>query len=362
MKRAIDALIGSLPSRLNLAAKAALMHRDGRIVGITAPGAAPSMARSIDAVRQFFGASWTDGDVAVLNDPDRGATHVCQLTAVAAIYRAGAIDGWAALRANALDFGGWHPGGYSPQAVDRWAEGARFEPARILLADKARREVVDLLALNSRTPKATRHLALQLAHGALSLGRSESPRPWEERYAAELSQVRRRIGALPRQTAEGSVDIAVPQGAASPGRIAVTISPAEERLKILVAAPSVSARPVNLGQAMSEDIVATAVAASLDMAHFETGALASVLDVQIAPGMAAARLPACVGLGRETTGAALFNACAGALARLGGRDQAGTMAKQWLDQEVIGALDWASGRLGAPAVSALLATETEVPA
>src|SRR5690242_13024036 len=104
MKRAIEAFLSSVPSRLNLAAKAAVMSVDGRIVRITSPAAAASMARSIAAVRESFGERWSDGDVAVLNDPDRGATHVCQLTAVAAIHRKGAIQGWAALRANAIDF------------------------------------------------------------------------------------------------------------------------------------------------------------------------------------------------------------------------------------------------------------------
>lgn len=359
MKSVIEGFRASIGSRLNLAEKAAVMDGEGQIVGISAPGSAASMGRAVDSTREFFGPRWAEGDVAVLNDPDRGATHVCQLTAVAPIYQRSSIVGWAALRANAFDLGGWHAGGYSPQAVDRWAEAARFEPAKILLGGKVRREVVDLLSLNSRTPKATRRLALQLAEHALKLAKSESPVEWQASFAAELSRVHSAIALLSGQMAQASAEIAVPEGWTTPGRISVRMSHMADQLRVEVASPSVSPRPLNLCRATSEDVIASAIATCLGLADLQTGALAAALDVQIADGMAAARLPACVGIGRETTGAALFDACSRAAAQLVGRAAAGS-AKDWLKAEVIGELDWSTGRLGAKTTAALLATETEV--
>ena len=337
MKSVIDQFGASLPFTYNLAAKAAVVSND-RVLWATDAGSAPSMARSVAAAREFFGARWQTGDVCVSNDPDRGATHVCQLTAVAPLRN----NTWGVMRANLPDVGGWCPGGYSPQAIDRWAEGARFEPAKLLLAGKVRREVADLLSLNSRTPNATRRLALALAEAVLKLEPADS-------YAADLARAR---AAINGKQGTGTAAITTPAGIASPGEIAVRIAPRGDKLAVEVTAPAVSPAPINLSEAASRDIVVSALATALGLDTLQSGALVELVEVKLG-GLLAARVPACVGIGRETSGAALYAAC---LRALGGNEKA------WRMRDAAGEVDWSTGRLSAKSVAALLAAERQVNA
>ena len=336
MKSVIDQFRASLPFSFNLAAKAAVVSND-RVLWASDAGCAASMARSVAAARDFFDTRWQMGDVSISNDPDRGATHVCQLTAVAPLRN----STWGVMRANLPDVGGWCPGGYSPQAIDRWAEGARFEPAKLLLAGKVRREVADLLSLNSRTPTATRRLALALADAVLKLEPADA-------YAADLARARAAIGG---HQGTGSAAITTPAGIASPGEIAVRAESKAGKLAIEVKAPAVSPAPINLGEAASRDIVLSAVASALGL-ELQSGALVELVDIRLS-GLLAARVPACVGIGRETSGAALYAAC---MRALGGKETT------WRMRDAAGEVDWATGQLSAKSVAALLAAERQVNA
>ena len=336
MKSVIDQFRASLPFSFNLAAKAAVVSND-RVLWASDAGCAASMARSVAAARDFFGTRWQMGDVSISNDPDRGATHVCQLTAVAPLRN----NTWGVMRANLPDIGGWCPGGYSPQAIDRWAEGARFEPAKLFLAGKVRREVADLLSLNSRTPMATRRVALALAEAVLKLEAADV-------YAADLARAR---AAIANKQGTGSAAITTPAGIASPGEIAVRTESKSGKLAIEVKAPAVSPAPINLGEAASRDIVLSAVASALGL-ELQSGALVELVDIKLG-GLLAARVPACVGIGRETSGAALYAACKRAL---GGKETT------WRMGDAAGEVDWATGQLSAKSVAALLAAERQVNA
>jgi N-methylhydantoinase B/oxoprolinase/acetone carboxylase alpha subunit len=338
MKSVIEQFRASLPFTYNLAPKAAVVSNDDRVVWASDAANAPSMARSVAAAREFFGTRWRAGDVSVSNDPDRGATHVCQLTAVAPLGK----DRWGVMRANLPDVGGWCPGGYSPQAVDRWAEGARFEPAKLFLAGKARREVADLLSLNSRTPNATRRLALALGEAVLSL----EP---QDMYGSDLARAR---AAIAGKQGTGSAAITTPAGIASPGEVAVRIASKGSKLAIEVTAPAVSPAPINLGEAASRDIVMSAVAAALGLDSLQSGALVELVEVKLG-GLLAARVPACVGIGRETSGAALYAAC---MRAFGGSE------KVCRTRDAAGEVDWSTGRLDAKSVAALLAAERQANA
>jgi N-methylhydantoinase B/oxoprolinase/acetone carboxylase alpha subunit len=353
MKSAIEQFRASLPFTFNLAAKAAVVSNEGRVLSVSG-GCAPSMARSIAAARDFFGERWQAGDVSISNDPDRGATHVCQLTAVAPLYRQDQVIAWGALRSNVVDLGGWCPGGYSPQAIDRWAEAARFEPAKLLLGGKVRREVADILSLNSRTPKATRRVALSLAESVLRL----DPRA-SNSHGADLARARAALDALGAKEGHGNAPITVPAGMTSPGEIAVRLIAGKGRLKLEATAPAASSHPINLGEAASRDIVLAAVSAMLGLQTLQSGALLELVDVQLG-GLLAARVPSCVGIGRETSGAALYAACAKAAAGIAGRTASGDST--WLNEELAGEIDWTTGQLSAKSAAALLAAESQVKA
>src|ERR671916_3287886 len=64
-----------------------------------------SMPASVAAVRERLGAL-ADGDVAIVNDPFAGGTHLPDVTVVTPVFHAGALVGYAANRAHHADVGG----------------------------------------------------------------------------------------------------------------------------------------------------------------------------------------------------------------------------------------------------------------
>ncbi len=93
------------------------------------------------------------GDVAILNDPFRGGTHLPDITAVSAIFVRGSRKPafYVANRAHHADVGGMSPGSM-PLAREIYQEGIRIPP--ILLARRGRfdRPLLDLILANVRTP------------------------------------------------------------------------------------------------------------------------------------------------------------------------------------------------------------------
>ena len=109
-----------------------------------------SMPASVDAVRERLGAL-REGDVAIVNDPFAGGTHLPDITIVTPIYHDGTLVGYAADRAHHADVGGSSPGSMTlSRHIDE--EGIRIEPA--LLARGGRRDEALLQRLLSavRTP------------------------------------------------------------------------------------------------------------------------------------------------------------------------------------------------------------------
>jgi N-methylhydantoinase B/oxoprolinase/acetone carboxylase alpha subunit len=93
------------------------------------------------------------GDVAILNDPFRGGTHLPDITAVSAIFVRGNRRPafYVANRAHHADVGGMSPGSM-PLAREIYQEGIRIPP--ILLARRGQfdRPLLDLILANVRTP------------------------------------------------------------------------------------------------------------------------------------------------------------------------------------------------------------------
>jgi len=93
------------------------------------------------------------GDVAILNDPFRGGTHLPDITAVSAIFvgRSRRPAFYVANRAHHADVGGMSPGSM-PLAREIYQEGIRIPP--ILLARRGQfdRPLLDLILANVRTP------------------------------------------------------------------------------------------------------------------------------------------------------------------------------------------------------------------
>ncbi len=110
------------------------------------------------------------GDVAVLNDPYAGGTHLPDITMVLPVFSSGSArpSFYVAARAHHADVGGTFPGSMGP-AREVFQEGLRIPPVRILRAGVVDREMLDLILLNVRTPRE-REGDLQAQVGACRVG------------------------------------------------------------------------------------------------------------------------------------------------------------------------------------------------
>jgi N-methylhydantoinase B len=114
------------------------------------------------------------GDVACLNDPFRGGTHLPDITLIAPVHDArpagGSLLGYVASRAHHSDVGGMTPGSM-PLAREIFQEGLRIPPVRLLQGGHRNEDLWRLILANVRTPEERAgDLDAQLA--ALHTGRT----------------------------------------------------------------------------------------------------------------------------------------------------------------------------------------------
>jgi N-methylhydantoinase B len=120
-----------------------------------------SMPMSVRAAIDQF--DLEPGDVAMLNDPFRGGTHLPDITLVAPVYvRSGGRsrrraksrqpDFYVASRAHHSDVGGTYPGSMG-LCREIYQEGLRIPPVKIMRAGKMQSDVLALLLNNVRTPQ-----------------------------------------------------------------------------------------------------------------------------------------------------------------------------------------------------------------
>ena len=170
-----------------------------------------AMPLSVQAVRETF--DLQPGDVALVNDPFRGGTHLPDITAVAPVFTHASTRGsrpafYVANRAHHADVGGMSPGSM-PLAREIFQEGLRIPPVLIRRRGKLDRDLLNLLLANVRTPQEregdltaqlaaihrgeTRLLELVARHGQARVERNISEL---QNYSARMMQAA--IRNLPR--------------------------------------------------------------------------------------------------------------------------------------------------------------------
>jgi len=94
------------------------------------------------------------GDIAILNDPYAGGTHLPDITMVLPVFLDGSTrpDFYVSNRAHHADVGGRYAGSMGP-AEEIYQEGIRIPPVRIVRAGVIDREMLDLILANVRTPR-----------------------------------------------------------------------------------------------------------------------------------------------------------------------------------------------------------------
>ena len=145
-----------------------------------------SMPRSVRAAIESV--RFEKGDVAMLNDPFRGGTHLPDITLVAPFYysgRGGKPDFYVASRAHHADVGGAYPGSMGPSR-EIYQEGLRIPPVKLIRSGKPDADVLALLLNNVRTP-AEREGDLGAQVAACHIG-AERLREICERYGRKRAQ------------------------------------------------------------------------------------------------------------------------------------------------------------------------------
>jgi len=108
------------------------------------------------------------GDVAMLNDPFCGGTHLPDITLVAPFYFSpgrGRPDFYLASRAHHADVGGTYPGSMGP-CREIYQEGFRIPPVKIIRRGRMDADIRALLLSNVRTPEEREgDLGAQIAAG-----------------------------------------------------------------------------------------------------------------------------------------------------------------------------------------------------
>lgn len=119
-----------------------------------------AMPMSVEAALAELG-PLEPGDVALLNDPFQGGTHLPDITTIAAVHAsgepgaategAGMLLGYVAARAHHSDVGGSTPGSM-PLAREIYEEGLRIPPIRLIARGRRNEDAWRMLLANVRTP------------------------------------------------------------------------------------------------------------------------------------------------------------------------------------------------------------------
>jgi N-methylhydantoinase B len=131
----------------------AIFDADGQLLAQAAhiPVHLGSMSASVAAVRQRLG-DLKPGDIAIVNDPFAGGTHLPDITIVSPIFHNEALIGYAANRAHHADVGGVSPGSMTlSRHIDE--EGIRIEPVLLYRAGQIDRALLDRILKAVRTPQ-----------------------------------------------------------------------------------------------------------------------------------------------------------------------------------------------------------------
>jgi N-methylhydantoinase B len=364
----------------------AIFDADGQLLAQAAhiPVHLGSMPASVAAVRQRLG-DLQSGDVAIVNDPFAGGTHLPDITLVSPIFHDATLIGYAANRAHHADVGGVSPGSMTlSRNIDE--EGIRIEPSLLYQANQVNQELLDRILQAVRTPQERMgDLEAQLA--ANRVGQASLIRLVDREGIAKVQQYGHALLDYSQAFMARAID-AIPDGAYSfedamdddgagngPIAIRATITIAKDRAAVdFRDSADAVAGCINCPQAVTLSAVYYCFACLLDASTpFNAGCFRNI-DVLTRPGSVLhAEYPSAVVAGNTETSQRVVDVVFGALSKaLPDRIPAascGTMSSvalggdNWTYYETIGGGSGATlGGNGASAVQCHMTNTLNTPA
>ncbi|NRP76035.1 Acetophenone carboxylase delta subunit [Ensifer psoraleae] len=109
---------------------------------------------ALRAVLAKFARDMVPGDVFILSDPHvAGGNHLPDWTVIKPVFCVDTPVAFVCNRAHQSDIGGGTAGSYNPRATEIFHEGIRLPVLKLVEAGKTRRDLWELLLLNSRYPE-----------------------------------------------------------------------------------------------------------------------------------------------------------------------------------------------------------------
>jgi len=113
-----------------------------------------ALDEAVKIVRDHFSTRGIqEGDVYALNDPYLVGSHLNDVTVISPIFFDNELVGFTANKAHWLDMGG-KDAGVSVDTTEIFQEGLRLGPTRLYKAGEPQRDILDIIARNSRLPKS----------------------------------------------------------------------------------------------------------------------------------------------------------------------------------------------------------------
>src|SRR5258708_28181070 len=134
-----------------------IFDAQGRLRALTAiaPLHLSSLIGTIEnVIARFPKEELRPGDAFLVNDPYHGGgSHLPDITITGPVYHEGELVAFVANIAHHSDVGGKVPGSESSDCTSIFQEGIRLPPVRILDDDRVCEDVLNIILLNSRTPR-----------------------------------------------------------------------------------------------------------------------------------------------------------------------------------------------------------------
>ncbi|WP_226376951.1 hydantoinase B/oxoprolinase family protein [Oceanobacillus halotolerans] len=105
----------------------------------------------IKETTSFIGGNdkYNPGDIYIMNDSYMAGSHLNDITIISPIFFEQELVGFSATRAHWLDIGAKDPG-YPMDAIEIYQEGVRIPPTKIYDAGNPRKDIINLITINSR--------------------------------------------------------------------------------------------------------------------------------------------------------------------------------------------------------------------